>query len=88
MSRIYGIIDEIKDLQKEKNRRSSMHILNLLENNRKLFLDKMDAADYDFALRNFDELSQTQPKDHNSPGFLRDYEKSFESLLFHLNKII
>lgn len=88
MSRLHGIIDEIKDLQKEKNHRSSLHVVRLLENNKKLFLDKMDVSDYDFALRNFDDLSQTQPKDYNSDGFVRDYEKSFESLLFHLNKIV
>ncbi len=88
MSRIQAIIEEIKELQKERNHRSCLHIARLLENNKKIFLDKMDASDYNYALRNFDELSQTHPKDYNSLSFLNDYEKSFESLLFHLNKIV
>ncbi|MBA3682533.1 MAG: hypothetical protein H0W73_15415 [Bacteroidetes bacterium] len=88
MSRIHGIIDEIKELQKEKNHRSSLHIVRLLEANQKIFLEKMDAVDYNFILRNFEDLSQTQPKDYNSQSFLYDYEKSFESILFHLNKIV
>lgn len=88
MPRIHALIDEIKELQKEKNHRSSLQIARLLENNRKLFLEKMDDADYNYMLRNFEDLSQTSPKDYNSQGFLNEYDKSFESLLFHLNKIV
>ncbi|MBA2612538.1 MAG: hypothetical protein H0U95_11240 [Bacteroidetes bacterium] len=88
MVRINGIIDDIKELKKEANYRSALKIAGLLENNRKLFLDKMDAQDYNFLLRNFEELSQTQPKDHKSATFIREYETRLESLLFHLNKII
>lgn len=87
MIRIAGIIDEIKSFRKDTNHRSALQIVRLLEGNQKLFLEKMEAADFNFLLRNFEELSQTHPKNYNSDGFIRDFEKNFESLLFHLNKI-
>ncbi len=88
MLRLNGIIDEIKELKKESNHRSALKIVSLLECNHKLFQAKLDPLDYNFMLRNFEELSHTQSKDYNSAGFARDYEKHFESLLFHLNKIV
>lgn len=87
MIRIHGIIDEIKSLRKETNHRAALQIVRLLEGNQKQFLEKMDAADFNFLLRNFEELSQTHPKHYNTEGFIRDFDKNFESLLFHLNKI-
>lgn len=88
MIRINGIIDEIKELKKEPNHRSALKIVSLLESNHKLFLAKLDPQDYNFMLRNFEELAHTAPKDYNTAGFTREYEKHFESLLFHLNKIV
>jgi hypothetical protein len=88
MSKIEQLIVELKDLRKETNHKSALQIYNILENNKKLFLDKMDAPDYNFMLSNFEGLSYANPKDYNTPGFIRDYEKYFESLLFHMNKIV
>ena len=85
--RINAIIEEIKELKNERNHCSALKIVSLLENNQKLFLAAMDASDLNFMLRNFEELSQTQPKDYNSAAFKSDYEKHFESLLFHFNRI-
>lgn len=86
--RIHGIIDEITALRNEPTYRASLQISKLLENNKRLFLEKMPEADLNYMLKNFEELSYSHPKDHDTAGFKREYEKHFESLLFHLNKII
>ncbi len=88
MFRLKAIIDEISALRNETTYRAALQIANLLDNNRKSFLEKMDAADFNFLLKNFEALSYSSPKDHNSPDFKREYQKQFESLMFHLNKIL
>lgn len=88
MSKIEQLILEIKDLRKETNHKAALQIYNILENHKKLFLSKLDPSDYNFMLSNFEGLSYGNPKDYNTTGFIRDYEKYFESLLFHLNKIV
>ncbi|MEI8136666.1 MAG: hypothetical protein WCH21_04985 [Bacteroidota bacterium] len=88
MSKIEQLIEEIKDLKKETNHKSALQIYRLMDNNKKLFLENIDSADYNFMLSNFESLSYGNPKDYNTSGFIRDYEKYFESLLFHLNKIV
>jgi hypothetical protein len=88
MARIEQIIDEIKELKNEINHRSSLRIYHLLQNNKKLFLEKMDPDYLDLAIRNFENMCDTPSKDYNSPGYTRDYQKYHESLMFYLNRII
>ena len=88
MIRINGIIEDIKSLRNDPTYRSALYISNLLQNNKHLFLNKMPETDFNYLLKNFDELSYSSPKDHNTSGFKRNFETYFESLLFHLNKIV
>lgn len=88
MARIDQLINEIKELRKESNHRSVLRIYNLLENNKKLFLEKMDAGTFNLILGNFENLSQVASKEYNTTGYVRSYENYFESLLFYLNRII
>ena len=87
MSKLYSIIGTIKELKNIPNYQSALTISKLLENNALLFSNKLNTKDFDFLLKNFQDLSYSNPKDHASYGFIRDYEKYTESLLFHLNKI-
>ncbi|MEO6301703.1 MAG: hypothetical protein ABIP51_00895 [Bacteroidia bacterium] len=86
--KLKDIIDEITALRNERSYRAALQISKLLDNNRRLFAGKINDLDLDFMMKNFEELSYSHPKDHNTPGFIRDYDKYFESLLFHLNKIV
>ena len=87
MARLEQLIDEIKGLRNETNHRSSLRILNLMQNNKKLFLEEVDPDYLEMAIKNFEALCDTPSKDYNTPGYIRDYEKYYESLMFHLNKI-
>ena len=85
--RVEEIINEVKELR-TANHRSALQVVRLLDSNRKLFTGKIDLPDFNFIIKNFESLADTAPKDYNSPAFKRDFETAFESLLFHLNKII
>lgn len=88
MGRVEQIIDEIKELRNETNHRSALRIYNLLENNKKLFLEKMEPDNFKYLANSFEDLSEVATKEYNTPGFKRDYTKNFEGLLFHLNRIV
>ena len=87
MARLEQMIDEIKGLKNEVHHRSILRILNLMQNNKKLFLEEVDPDYLEMAIKNFEALCDAPSRDYNTPGYIRDYEKSYESLMFHLNKI-
>lgn len=86
--RLHEIILEIKELKQLPTHKSTMDIFRLLDNNRKLFLERMEAGNFDYALRAFEELSNKSPKEYNTPGYIRDYEQAHASLSFYLDRII
>lgn len=87
MARLEQIIDEISGLRNEKNHRAALRILNLMQNNKKLFLEEVDPDYLEMALKNFGDLCDTPSRDYGTPSYIRDYEKYYESLMFQLNKI-
>lgn len=87
MSRLEQLIDEIRELRNESNHRSALRILSLLENNKKLFAEKIEADYLNMAIRNFEILCDTPSRDYNTPGYIRDYQKYYESLMFYLNRV-
>jgi hypothetical protein len=87
MSRIAQLIEEIKEL-KEANNRSTLQLYNLLENNKQLFLSKLDPVDFRIILKNFEQLSETHPKEYGTPSYKSEFQRAYELLSFHLNRII
>jgi len=47
----------------------------------------MDPEYLEMAIKNFGELCDTPSREYNSAGYIRDYQKYYESLMFHLNRI-
>jgi hypothetical protein len=88
MARLDQIIKEIQELRQETSHRSALRIYNLLENNKKLFLEKIDPDYFNFITKNFENVSNVNPLEFTKEGFLREYQTYYESLMFHLNKII
>ena len=87
MGRLEQVIDEIKELRNETTHKSALRVYNMLEGNRKLFLERMEPDNFKYHLKSFEDLSEVSAKEYNTPGFKRDYNKSFEGLLFHLNRL-
>lgn len=88
MQRIHQLVGEIKDLRNEANHRSALRICNLLENNRRLFLEKMEADDFSHLLRLFQEIADSPARDFGTEQYKDRYVRSFGLLLFHLDKIL
>lgn len=88
MQRISQIIEEIKDLKKEATHRSALRISGLLENNKKLFLEKIDADAFNHLLSGFEDIANTSPKEQNTEAYRENYQKNHDSLSFYLNRII
>lgn len=87
MSRLDQLIEEIRELRHETNHRAALRILNLLENNKKLFAEKVDEDYLNLSIRNFELLCDTPSREYNTPGYVRDYQKYYESLMFYLNRV-
>lgn len=85
---IQELADQLRELKHEVNHRSTLKVYNLLENNKKVFLQKMEADSFGMLLKGFENLANENPKEHKSENYRREYEKNFELLLFYLDKII
>ncbi len=82
------IIDEITHLQSPSKHKAALDIFNLLDNNRRLFLEKLDQSDFNSLLSGFEALAYAHPKDYASASYASDFERLKGSLLYHLNKIL
>jgi len=88
MARIEQLIDEIKELKAEKNYKTALRILAILVNNKKLFSEKIESDLLERIIKNYESISYSNIKDQESTSFIREYENTYENLLFHLNKIV
>lgn len=88
MQKVQQLIEEIKELKNDISHRSALRVFSLLENNRKLFLEKMDETDFNYLLNCFEEISNSNARDYGTVSYKSEYLKQFELLLFHLDKII
>jgi hypothetical protein len=87
MAMLEQLIEEIKELKNEVNHRSALKIFSILDNNKKLFIEKMDPDYFAAILKNFEDISYSSPKEYGTENYKREYQKYFESLSFHLNRI-
>lgn len=85
---LHEIIDEINKLETPSKHKAALDIFNLLENNRRLFLEKLDPGDFNSLLSGFEALAYAHPKDYASASYGSDFERLKGSLLYHLNKIL
>jgi hypothetical protein len=88
MARIHQLISEIGELKQETHHRAVLKILGILENNKALFRENMDPDYLNLVIKDFAGLCDTPPRDHQSPSYIREYQRCFDSLMFHLNRII
>lgn len=86
--RLNDLIEEIKNLKSVPSHKSTMDICRMLENNRRLFLQKIEEENFKSVLTNFENLSNVRPVDYNSSGYIRDYEQAHSLLSFYFSRII
>ncbi len=86
--RILQIINEIKTLKNNPTHKSTIDICRLLENNEVLFLEKIELDNYNHLIKNFEQLSQVNAKEYNTPNYINDYEKAHSILSFYVDRVI
>jgi hypothetical protein len=82
------IINEIKILKTQPTHRSCLTVFNLLENNKNMFLQKMEPDNFNHVYNAFEGLSQSSPKEYNTDDYRAEYEKAHSLLMFYLDRII
>ncbi len=88
MPKIDQLIEDIRELKAEVNRRSAHRIFSMLENHQREFAERIDPEYLAMALKNFGSLSESSPGQAATAEFKREFEKSYEGLLFQLNRIL
>ena len=85
---IHDIILEIKNYKNASYHKSAFDMYRFLEGNKDLFLDKMNADNFNHLHSNFEKLSYASPKDYNTLSYQRDYQTQYDLLLFYLDRIV
>lgn len=85
---LHDLIEEITHLENPSRHKIALDIFNLLENNRILFLSKLDEGDFNSLLSGFEQLAYAHPKEYASDFYTAEFERRKASLLYHFNKIL
>jgi hypothetical protein len=88
MAILEHLIEEIGALCNETNHRATLRIFNILDSNRKLFLEKIDKDIFNLILKNFEHLSEIHSREYGTENYKNEYRRYYENLRFHLNKIL
>jgi len=86
--RIHDLINEIQELGGTTPRKASFDIYNILENNKNLFADKLDADVLKQILNSFEKLAYAGAVEFNSVNYKDEFQKTYNLLSFYLGKII
>lgn len=86
--RIHDLINEIQSLSTNTPRKAAFDIYTILENNKNLFADCMDADTFNQILNAFEKLAYAGSAEFNTANYKDDFQKSYSLLSFYLNKVI
>lgn len=81
------LIDEIKNYKNASAHKSALDMFRLLEGSKALFLSEMNPDNFNHLLSQFENLSYGNPKEYNTPSYIRDYNRVYDLLLFYLDRI-
>ena len=86
--RIHDLINEIQELGGTTPRKAAFDIYNILENNKILFGDKLDADVFKQILNSFEKLAYAGAAEFNSSNYKDEFQKSYNLLSFYLGRVI
>ena len=87
MNRLDQLINEIQGYKGNVNQRTAIQIYNILENNKTLFLSKVEKENFTPVLKDFERLSNASYLQSTSAEYKREYQRAYDLLAFHLNRI-
>ncbi|MBX3163908.1 MAG: hypothetical protein KF900_05465 [Bacteroidetes bacterium] len=83
-----NLINEIKNPSSASAHKQALDIYTMLENNRTKFLEKLDKDTYNHLLKNFESLSEARATEYNSTSYKDEFNRTYNLLLFYLDRII
>lgn len=86
--KLHEIIDEIHHMESPSKHKAALDIFQLLDNNRLLFLERLDRGDFNSLLSGFESMAYAHPREYATDSYASDFERLKASLLYHLNKIL
>lgn len=86
--RIHDLINEIHELKNNTPRKAAFDIYNILENNKTLFLEKLETDVFNQILNDFEKMAYAGAVEFNSLHYKDDFSKAYNLLSFYLNKVI
>ena len=88
MAKIDQLIEDIREMRNEINRRSAQRIFKMLEGHKREFSGKIDSDYLELAIKTFESLSEVTSGQAETEEYKREFKKGYEGLLFHLNRIL
>ena len=86
--RIHDLINEIQELGGTTPRKAAFDIYNILENNKKIFSEKMDEDTFAQILKTLEKLAYSSAAEFNTSSYKDEFNKTYNLLSFYLGKII
>ena len=86
--RLQHLINEIQEISNNTPRKAALDIYNILENNKKLFVDCMDADTFAQILKSFEKMAYASATDFISASYEYEFSRTYNLLDFYLAKII
>jgi hypothetical protein len=86
--RLHDLISEIHESSRNTPRKAAFDIYNILENNKTLFADRMDADVFRQILNSFEHMAYANSSEFNSPQYKDEFLKTYNLLAFYLGKVI
>ena len=86
--RVHDLINEIQGLQNATPRKAAFDIYNILENNKLLFVTKIDEGVFSPILKAFEKMAYANSSEFNTSSYKDEFLKSYNLLSFYLDKVI
>ena len=86
--RIHDLINEIQELGGSTPRKAAFDIYNILENNKVLFVTKIDEDVFSPILNAFEKMAYANSSEFTTSSYKEEFLKSYNLLSFYLDRVI
>lgn len=86
--RLHDLINEIQELSTNTPRKAAFDIYNILENNKLLFVESMDADTFHQILNSFEKMAYSSAAEFSTSSYKDEFQKTYNLLDFYLGKVI
>jgi len=87
--RLHDLINEIQSIGGQTStRKAAFDIYNILENNKLLFADCLDADVFNQIIKAFEKMAYANASEFSTTAYKDDFHKSYNLLSFYLGRVV